>query len=69
MWDLPGPGIEPVSLAFQGGFLTTGPAGKPDLSYLLYFLVLRMNMLNKTYNCDILSFLLTFISIIFISLY
>ena len=29
MWDLPRPGIEPVSLALQGGFLTTGPPGKP----------------------------------------
>ena len=29
MWDLPGPGIEPVSLALAGGFLTTGPPGKP----------------------------------------
>ena len=28
MWDLPGPGIELVS-PFQGGFLTTGPPGKP----------------------------------------
>ena len=27
--DLPGPGIEPISLALQGGFLTTGPPGKP----------------------------------------
>ena len=26
MWDLPGPGHEPVSLALAGGFLTT--AGK-----------------------------------------
>ena len=24
MWDLPGPGIEPVSLALQDRFLTTG---------------------------------------------
>ena len=31
MWDLPRPGIEPVSLALQGGFLTTGPPGKPLL--------------------------------------
>ena len=29
MWNLPGLGIEPVSLASQGGFLTTGPPGKP----------------------------------------
>ena len=29
MWDLPGPGIEPVSPAWQGGLLTTEPLGKP----------------------------------------
>ena len=28
MWDLPRPGIEPVSLALAGGFLTTAPPGK-----------------------------------------
>ena len=29
-WDLPGPGIEPVSPALAGGFLTTAPPGKPS---------------------------------------
>ena len=29
MWDLPGPGIEPVSLALAGRFLTTAPQGGP----------------------------------------
>ena len=29
MWDLPGPGLEPVSPAVAGGFLTTAPPGKP----------------------------------------
>ena len=29
-WDLPGPGIKPVSLALTGGLLTTGPPGKPS---------------------------------------
>ena len=29
MWDLPGPGLEPMSLALAGGFLTTVPPGKP----------------------------------------
>lgn len=29
MWDLPRPGIEPVSIALQGGFFTTEPSGKP----------------------------------------
>ena len=33
MWDLPKSGIEPVSLELQGGFLTTGPSGKPLLSF------------------------------------
>ena len=28
MWDLPRPGIKPVSPALAGGFLTTGPPGK-----------------------------------------
>ena len=34
-WDLPGPGIEPVSSALAGGFLTTAPPGKS--LYQLYF--------------------------------
>ena len=29
MWDLPRPGIEPVSPALAGGFSTTGPLEKP----------------------------------------
>ena len=28
MWDLPGPGIEPMSPALAGGFLTTEAPGK-----------------------------------------
>ena len=28
MWDLPGPGLEPMSPASAGGFLTTAPPGK-----------------------------------------
>ena len=29
MWDLPRPGLEPVSPALAGRFLTTAPPGKP----------------------------------------
>ena len=29
MWDLPEPGLEPVSPELAGGFLTTAPPGKP----------------------------------------
>ena len=32
MWDLPRPGLEPVSPALTGGFSTTTPPGKPHLS-------------------------------------
>ena len=28
MWDLPGPGLEPMSPELAGGFLTTVPPGK-----------------------------------------
>ena len=35
MWDLPGPGLKPVSPALAGGFLTTAPPGKPEVSYVL----------------------------------
>ena len=34
MWDLPGLGIEPMSPALAGGFLTTAPPGSPINSYL-----------------------------------
>ena len=38
MWDLPGPGFEPVSPALAGGFLTTVPPGKPIISFFLIFI-------------------------------
>ena len=33
MWHLPGPGLEPVSPALAGGFLTTEPLGKSPLNF------------------------------------
>ena len=36
MWDLPGPGVKPVSPALAGGFLTTAPPGEPKtLAFIL----------------------------------
>ena len=35
MWDLPGPGLEPMSSALAGGFLTTAPPGKPSVCFLI----------------------------------
>ena len=34
MWDLPRPGLEPVSPALAGRLSTTAPPGKPSLSLL-----------------------------------
>ena len=33
MWDLPRAGLEPVSPALEGGFLTTVPPGKPSFFF------------------------------------
>lgn len=30
LWDLPSPGVEPMSLALAGEFSTIGPPGKPS---------------------------------------
>ena len=38
MWDLLGPGLEPLSPALAGGFLTTAPPGKPQrTSYVVLY--------------------------------
>ena len=43
MWYLPRPGLEPVSPALAGRFLTTVPPGKPSLLFFdsAYFLSLK----------------------------
>ena len=33
MWDLPGPGLEPMSPALAGRFSTTAPPGNPRFLY------------------------------------
>ena len=35
MWDLPRPGLEPVSPALAGGLSTTAPPGKPQWQIFL----------------------------------
>ena len=41
MWDLPGPGLEPVSPALAGRFSTTAPPGKP---YFYLFLTMLLGL-------------------------
>ena len=36
MWDLPEPGVEPVSPAMGGGFFTTESPGKPGALILIF---------------------------------
>ena len=35
MWDLPGAGTKPMSLALASGFFTTEPTRKPYIPYIL----------------------------------
>ena len=37
MWDLPRPGLEPVSPALAGRFSTAAPPGKPCISYFCHY--------------------------------
>ena len=42
MWDLPRPGLEPVSPALAGRLSTPAPPGKPSPSYLSFTLLPKM---------------------------
>ena len=54
MWDLLGPGLEPVSPALAGGCPTTAPPGKP----LLYLLdILTFVSLYYDFLCVLILFL------------
>ena len=35
MWDLPGPGIKPTSIALADRFFSTEPPGKPSILFLI----------------------------------
>ena len=47
MWDLPGPGIEPVSPALAGGLLTTAPPGKPLCAILKLTMYLTTSLKSR----------------------
>ena len=56
MWDLPRPGIEPVSPALTGGFLTTTPPGKPRQSISRDVLPIVQIFITEFYFFPELSF-------------
>ena len=54
MWDLPGPGLEPVSPALAGGFLTAAPPGKPHwpIFKIGLFVFLLLSLKGSLYILD-----------------
>ena len=48
MWDLPGPGLEPMSPALEGGGLPTVPPGKSQ--YGLFFFFLRVDLFTYLFR-------------------
>ena len=50
MWDLPGPGLEPVSPASAGRFSTTAPPGKPQIRISEDTFFFQTNQQLKWYN-------------------
>ena len=54
MWDLPSPGIEPVSPASAGGVFPTEPPGKPKRTGMCSLLLLQGNFLTQESNWGLL---------------
>ena len=50
MWDLPRPGLKPVSPALAGRFSTTAPPGKPNL-YPTFDLNAHSASFNQQFQC------------------
>ena len=64
MWDLPGPGVEPLSSALAGRFLTTVPPGVSILLFLKLFKVSPLLpgwSLNSSAGCKGLHLLLLYL--------
>ena len=53
MWNLPIPGIEPMSPTLAAGFLTTVPPGSP---ILLFFILFSFNMYHIFFPCELCIF-------------
>ena len=53
MWDLPRPGIEPMSLVLEGGFLTTGPQESTICMYMSILFFSHMSILFFSHNWNL----------------
>ena len=52
MWDLPGPGLEPVSPALAGRLSTTVPPGKPGAEWFLMHLPVTGHPVRSPPQCS-----------------
>ena len=73
MWDLPGPGLEPVSPALTGRFLTTVPPRKPCV-HVFTSTVFNLSFEKKKnftdlYNANLAAIILVFSLFLFIFLW
>ena len=57
MWDLPRPGLEPVSPALAGRFSTTAPPGKPQTLFCSFFLPLLLLLLFPHFHPPLLTYM------------
>ena len=56
MWDLPRPGIKPVSSALAGGFFTTKPPGKLKYLWIVAIKDIETQVIpNRSYENGIIS--------------
>ena len=60
MWDLPGPGLEPVSPALAGRFSTTAPPGKPNAHLFMCSFSICISSLVKCPNLFLLGYLFSY---------
>ena len=56
MWDLPRPGLEPVSPALAGGLSTTAPPGKPCVCTLDTDLPSASCVVSRLLGTDLMQF-------------
>ena len=56
MWDLPRPGLEPVSPALAGRFSTTAPPGKPEKATFLSTELPCNSALGNTFSLIIINY-------------
>ena len=51
-WDLPGPGLEPVSPALAGGFSTTMPPGKSPAGVIFWYIASIHKLGRNVFLCN-----------------